>query len=403
MALAEELTKWSSVFEDLAQKKARRPYIGELADLGMDFERARAEEQKARAGMAGLQLQFEPQRQQQLTEQGRLANLINQMKIKQMQAAMEAPQGPSWVTDFGRMLGEQKAVEEYFGPESPQAAMYRQSLEQKLAEKEPAYATEFGKILGEQQRIAEQFGPESPQAQQYQQFLESKLPGAAGAVAAPMLTPFEGPSGVPLEIVPTGQKDKILRKDPITNDYYQPISEARLNANLGKINTIESVVDDLQKLEIIAPIFASGFVGNLRDTQKLISDFTGVQFEGANKKAAGDAILATIKDKIMKLEGFPSLQSAYSDAEKIVKIGKGESTEAYGQRIDRLREKFKEQLQNLDEEVLYGTKITGKTREKLKKEEEKERKEKESTRDWTTDRKSLKWATDPITGKFIIK
>ena len=255
MALAEELTKWSGVYEDLAQKRAMSPYISELAELSRDFERARAEEQQARAGMAGLQLQFEPQRQQQLTEQGRLANLINQMKIKQMQAAMEAPQAPSWQTTLGQMLGEQQKVEEYFGPESPQAAMYRQSLQQQLAEKEPAYATEFGRILREQESIAQKFGPESPQAQHYEQFLKSKLPGAVGA---PILTPFEGPSGVPMEIVSTGQKDKIFRKDPITNEYYQPVTDKRFTDNLEKIEVIKSVNKDLENLKDVTPPIVTG-------------------------------------------------------------------------------------------------------------------------------------------------
>lgn len=382
MALAEELTKWSGVYEDLAQKRARRPYIGELAELSRDFERARAEEQQARAGMAGLQLEFEPQRQQQLTEQGRLVNLINQMKLKQIQQEMASPQGPSFQTKLGQMLGEQQAIEEFFGPESPQAAMYRQSLQQQLAEKEPAYVTEFGKILGEQERIAQQFGPESPQAQQYQQFLESKLPGAVGA---PVLTPFEGPSGVPMEIVSTGQKDKIFRKDPITNDYYQPVTEKRFTDNLEKIEVIKSVNKDLENLKDIAPIFQSGWKGNWRDAQVLVSEITGKQFSGTDAKAAGNAILASIKDKIMKLEGFPSLLPAYADAEKIVKIGSGESVKAYQNRIDKLKNKFDEEQLNLNQENMYGAKITpGKRKEEKPK-------------------AAGNWAINPQTGRPVLR
>lgn len=318
MALAEELSKWSGVFEDLAQKKARRPYIGELAELSRDYERARAEEQQARAGMAGLQLQFEPQRQQQETEQGRLINLLNQMKLKQMQQAMAAPQGPSFQTALGQMLGEQQAIEDYFGPESPQATMYKEML-------------------------------------------ESKRPGAVGA---PMLTPFEGPSGVPMEIVSTGQKDKIFRKDPITNEYYQPVTETRFTDNLKKIDVIKSVSKDLENLKDVAPIFQSGWKGNWRDAQVLVSEITGRQFRGTDAKAAGDAILASIKDKIMKLEGFPSLLPAYADAEKIVKIGSGESVKAYQNRINNLKNKFDEEQLNLNQENMYGAKITpGKPKE----------------------------------------
>lgn len=312
MALADELTKWSGVRQDLAQKRAMRPYIGELAEIGRDFERSRAEQQKASAGLAGLQLQFEPQRQQQVTEQGRLVNLLNQMKIKQMQAAMEAPQAPS-------------------------------------------FQTEFGKILSEQERIAQQFGPESTQAQQYQQFVESKLPGAVGA---PVLTPFEGPSGVPMEIVSTGQKDKIFRKDPITNTYYQPVTEKRFTDNLEKIEVIDSVANDLENLKDIAPIFQSGWKGNWRDAQVLVSEITGRQFSGTDAKAAGNAILASIKDKIMKLEGFPSLLPAYADAEKIVKIGSGESVTAYQNRIEGLKDKFEEEQKHLQDENQYGANIT---------------------------------------------
>lgn len=335
MALADELTKWSGVWEDLAKKRAMRPYIGELATLGRDFEQARTQEQQARAGMAGLQLEFEPQRQQQLTEQGRLANLINQMKIKQMQTAMAAPQGPSWVTDFGRMLGEQQAVEEYFGPESQQAEMYRE-------------------------------------------LLESKLPGAVGA---PELTPFEGPSGVPMEIVSTGQKDKIYRKDPITNDYYQPVTEKRFTDNLQKIEVIKSVNKDLENLKDLAPIFQSGWKGNWRDAQVLVSEITGRQFSGTDAKAAGNAILASIKDKIMKLEGFPSLLPAYADAEKIVKIGSGESVKAYQNRIEKLKNKFDDEQLHLNQENMYGAKITP---GKPKKEKPKA---------------PLKWGIDPQTGR----
>ena len=318
MALAEELTKWSGVRQDLAQKRAMRPYIGELAEIGRDFERSRAEQQKASAGLAGLQLQFEPQRQQQVTEQGRLANLMNQMQIKQMQQAMTAPQAPSFDTDFA-------------------------------------------KLLIDQQKLEKLFGPESPQAQQYQQFLESKLPGAVGA---PVLTPFEGPSGVPMEIVSTGQKDKIFRKDPITNTYYQPVTEKRFTDNLEKIEVINSVNKDLENLKDVAPIFQSGWKGNWRDAQVLVSEITGRQFSGTDAKAAGNAILASIKDKIMKLEGFPSLLPAYADAEKIVKIGAGESVKAYQNRINKIKNKFGEEQIHLNQENMYGAKITpGKPKE----------------------------------------
>lgn len=313
MALAEELTKWSGVRQDLAQKRAMRPYIGELAEIGRDFERSRAEQQKASAGLAGLQLQFEPQRQQQVTEQGRLVNLLNQMKIKQMQTQMAAPPPPL------------------------------------------SNATEFGRHLIEQQEIEQQFGPESPQAQYYQQFIESKLPGAVGAQ---MLTPFEGPSGVPLEIVQTGEKDKTLRKDPVTNIFYKPVTDKRFNDNIEKIGVIGSVVNDLDDLKKVAPIFQTGWKGNWRDAQVLISNYTGTRFSGTDKKAAGDAILATIKDKIMKLEGFPSLTQAYADAEKIVKIGKGESVPNYQERIGRLITKFEEEQKHLQDENQFGADIT---------------------------------------------
>jgi hypothetical protein len=355
MALSpQDASNWTNFWHNALEKGAQRQYLPDIAqsqrdiavgNAGITGARAenapqlygsQAQDAENRAGLSGVDLQFAPQMNEQKLQSGGLTNMINQMKLQQAQAQMNAPPQFSGSSPFGKMQQDRMRMAKMYREDSPQVMQMDEYLKNQLQGQEGGMDLQspFGKMQADRAKIAQQFGEDSPQVQQFDKFIETQMQGKQG------ITVFDPKTGDPMINIGGSRGAGSLRSggtfmNPITGEVFAKAPNAARTRDARTIAGAENVRDYVEDLISNYPEFLTMAQKGMANTKGLSNYIFGTQFEEPSKLAEADAAALTMAEGFINTFGLNATNENVRKAEEIFKPKLGEAKGPYINRVSK--------------------------------------------------------------------